>query len=80
MPGFNRKGPAGEGPMTGRKMGRCTNYGESLKKKTNKTSEEPDNDRPQDLPGRGIGNPRGGRGRGRGRGYGRGRMEDDRQV
>lgn len=25
MPGLNRKGPNGEGPMTGRKMGRCTN-------------------------------------------------------
>jgi len=23
MPGFNRKGPQGEGPMTGRRMGRC---------------------------------------------------------
>lgn len=31
MPGFNRKGPLGEGPMTGRKMGRCTNFGEKLK-------------------------------------------------
>jgi hypothetical protein len=24
MPGLNRKGPAGDGPMTGRKLGRCT--------------------------------------------------------
>lgn len=23
MPGMNRKGPLGDGPMTGRKMGRC---------------------------------------------------------
>lgn len=23
MPGFDRKGPEGEGPMTGRKLGRC---------------------------------------------------------
>jgi len=23
MPGFDRQGPNGEGPMTGRKMGRC---------------------------------------------------------
>lgn len=23
MPGLNRRGPNGEGPMTGRKMGRC---------------------------------------------------------
>lgn len=27
MPGFNQKGPMGEGPMTGRKMGKCTNFG-----------------------------------------------------
>lgn len=25
MPGFNRKGPQGDGPMTGRKRGRCIN-------------------------------------------------------
>ncbi len=24
MPNFDQRGPAGEGPMTGRKMGRCT--------------------------------------------------------
>lgn len=24
MPGFNRTGPAGAGPMTGRQLGRCT--------------------------------------------------------
>ncbi len=27
MPGFNQKGPTGQGPMTGRKMGKCTNFG-----------------------------------------------------
>ena len=27
MPGFNRKGPEGNGPMTGRAMGRCSNKG-----------------------------------------------------
>ncbi len=27
MPGYNQQGPTGNGPMTGRKMGRCTNYG-----------------------------------------------------
>ncbi len=32
MPGFNRKGPDGQGPMTGRRMGRCTSFGtQSLK-------------------------------------------------
>jgi hypothetical protein len=27
MPGFDQTGPSGQGPMTGRRMGRCTNYG-----------------------------------------------------
>jgi hypothetical protein len=27
MSGFNRKGPNGEGPMTGRRVGRCTDLG-----------------------------------------------------
>ena len=31
MPALNQRGPMGEGPMTGRKMGRCTNYGTALK-------------------------------------------------
>jgi len=32
MPGFNQTGPEGQGSMTGRRMGRCTNYGRNLKK------------------------------------------------
>ncbi len=31
MPGFNQAGPFGQGSMTGRKMGRCTNYGAKQK-------------------------------------------------
>ena len=27
MPGLDHKGPQGEGPMTGRKAGKCTNFG-----------------------------------------------------
>jgi len=27
MPGLNKRGQEGEGPMTGRKQGRCTNFG-----------------------------------------------------
>lgn len=27
MPGMNHKGPNGEGAMTGRRMGRCANFG-----------------------------------------------------
>lgn len=66
MPGFNQRGPAGQGPMTGRRMGRCTNYGANQKSQT--TEEETQN---QDF-GRGFGFGRRGRGRGRGtnRGFG----------
>ena len=66
MPGFNRKGPDGEGPMTGRKMGRCTNFGEALKA-TDTNNTEPEDDSGEGF-GRGLG-----RGRGRGPGIGRGR-------
>ena len=38
MPGFNQTGPKGQGSMTGRKMGRCTNYGASLKNKKTTSS------------------------------------------
>ncbi|MDD2963806.1 MAG: DUF5320 domain-containing protein [Bacteroidales bacterium] len=31
MPGFNRRGPAGQGPMSGRRMGRCTQFGNNEK-------------------------------------------------
>jgi len=33
MPGFNQTGPLGDGPMTGRRMGKCTNYGAKGKAK-----------------------------------------------
>lgn len=68
MPGFNQEGPTGQGPMTGRKMGRCTNYGAGRRNQTtpeNTTTEIPTNDF---TPGQGVG-----RGMGRGLGKGRGR-------
>jgi len=34
MSGLNHKGPMNNGPMTGRKMGKCTNFGEKLKVNT----------------------------------------------
>jgi len=62
MPGFNRKGPEGEGPMTGRKMGRCTNFGAALK-----------DSNCEDAAGKVSSDENGfGRGSGRGRGWGRG--------
>ena len=52
MPGFDRTGPEGLGPMTGRGMGRCTNYGTH-----NKDSEKADTEsRNQDQGERMIGN------------------------
>ena len=35
MPGLNQTGPMGQGPMTGRRMGRCTNYGANQGRKSN---------------------------------------------
>lgn len=31
MPGLNHKGPEGHGPLTGRRMGRCTRFGANEK-------------------------------------------------
>lgn len=68
MPGFNQKGPKGEGPMTGRKLGRCTNFGAGKKSSAEQTE--------QNTPMMGGGMGRGqrkGPGQGQGLGLGRGR-------
>ena len=66
MPGLNRKGPEGQGPMTGRKMGRCTNFGAAIKEKD--FNANPDI---VDMEGGGYGRrERNGGGAGRGKGYG----------
>ena len=60
MPGYDRSGPMGMGPMTGRRMGRCSRRNTA------------DADYGQDM-SMGMGMGRGmGRGPGRGRGLGRG--------
>lgn len=78
MPGFNQTGPMGQGPLTGRRMGRCTNYGAKVKNEEptsgdktqsylyneNQTEREAD-----DFPGRGFGFGRGRGFRGRGMGF-----------
>jgi len=77
MPGFNQKGTKGQGPMTGRRMGRCTNFGANQQKAeaANDATNEETTDRttetplPEDLSGRVMG-----LGRGRGMGIGRGGM------
>lgn len=71
MPGFNRKGPESEGPMTGRKMGRCTakdpdeNTSRSERGRLHRHRDDSEN-----AYGRGFG-----RGRGMGRAYGRNRND-----
>jgi hypothetical protein len=72
MPGFDRTGPEREGPMTGRRMGRCNPESPVNKGEENTTN----------LPGRGLAQRRGrgagrpenqrskGKGLARGRGFG----------
>lgn len=73
MPGFNKQGPMGQGPMTGRKMGRCTNFGAGRRNQpTDETEniETPTNQNiaRQNFAGKGYGQ---GFGRRCGRGMGR---------
>ncbi|MBE0637106.1 MAG: DUF5320 domain-containing protein [Bacteroidales bacterium] len=67
MPNLNQRGPMGEGPMTGRKMGRCTNFGAGLKGKKSDSSGNADDFAHDDVRGRGFGFGQGGRSRGLGR-------------
>lgn len=68
MPGFNRLGPLGEGPMTGRKMGRC-NPPNSEKSNAGLFTDSADSKKPEAIE-RGHGR---GRCMGRGHGWGMGR-------
>lgn len=70
MPGINQTGPMGQGSMTGRRMGSCTNFGANLKNQTAETRENANENMPENIQGRGFGF---GRGRG-GRGFGMGRQ------
>jgi hypothetical protein len=72
MPGFNQKGPAGQGPMTGRRMGRCTNYGAGAGKRSAPVAENPGETIPDNIPDNTSEQERG-FGQGRGHGFGRGR-------
>mgnify|MGYP003588717853 CR=1 FL=1 len=64
MPGFNQRGPMGDGTMTGRRMGRCTNFGTNAENQSESQSNSSSN---QNL-NRGIGCSCGvGKGMGRGR-------------
>ncbi|NLF44161.1 MAG: DUF5320 domain-containing protein [Bacteroidales bacterium] len=70
MPGFNQTGPIGKGPMTGRKMGRCTHFGNRNIQQT--TTPEATNDNPNNEPGFGWGRRMGFRRCQTGRGFGMG--------
>jgi hypothetical protein len=70
MPGLNQTGPMGQGPMTGRRMGRCANSRTNLKNQTAASKPNADENSPEDLQDRGFG---AGRGR-RQRGFGMGRQ------
>jgi hypothetical protein len=65
MPGLDKTGPMGQGPVTGRRLGRCTNYGAKFKNDVNEKGESQGNIPDDDFPGgSGFGRGRGGRGRG----------------
>jgi hypothetical protein len=69
MPRFDQKGPAGQGPMTGRRMGKCTNFGAIKTYQTEEKNQIAEN--LQENPHRGLGLGRGvGRRGSRGRGLG----------
>jgi hypothetical protein len=70
MPGFDRTGPRGEGPMTGRRQGYCAGEPQGF----DQAQGRPLFGRRDRRPRLGLGWRRGsGRGRGRGIGRGRGR-------
>jgi len=66
MPRLDKTGPEGQGPMTGRKMGKCTNFGGKGKAQEGATANDVENIHPGRGLGRGLGLKRGGRGRGLG--------------
>jgi hypothetical protein len=74
MPGFDKTGPQGQGPMTGRRMGRCSGRIKDTKETENTASGKEKTDSSESLPGRGMGRGRrGGAGKGKGQGQGQGR-------
>ena len=55
MPNMNGTGPQGQGPMTGRRMGRCANKGADTKKPADAASDNHNENTNENLPGRGPG-------------------------
>lgn len=71
MPGFDKTGPNGQGAMTGRRMGRCTNFGAGARNQAPEADINTNENSPNDFQPGNFGWGRGG-GRGFGRGCGRG--------
>ena len=74
MPGFDKTGPMGQGSLTGRRMGKCTNFGAGKSQQAANTVENSTEKKNNDVENIEYGL---GRGRGRrcwGRGNGMGRM------
>lgn len=73
MPGLNQKGPMGEGAMTGRRMGKCTNFRANAKKEEQLNVVQ-GSENQQNIPAfgekAGMGLGRGRRNMGRGFGHG----------
>jgi len=69
MPGYDQQGPLGKGPMTGRRMGKCANFGANLKNESFNSTEKPEVDLPENIQRRGLGLGRGRGSRGRGMGF-----------
>jgi len=69
MPGFNQKGPMGQGSMTGRRMGKCTGFGaQNQEQPTTVNKNEMTQGRGMGRRGRNGGNCEGRGANGRGRG------------
>ena len=77
MSGLNHKGPVGAGPMTGRKMGKCTHFGARQRNEEqaitakNSTNEQTQSE-VENISGGNVGRGQGAMGRGQ-RAMGRGR-------
>lgn len=67
MPGFNQRGPDGQGTMTGRIMGLCTTYGANPKNQNTTPSDKKIEGQSEKIPGKGFG-------------FGHGRGAKDRSI
>jgi|WetSurMetagenome_2_1015567.scaffolds.fasta_scaffold179087_1 hypothetical protein len=54
MPRLNQRGPGGQGPKTGRRIGRCNNYGANLKNQNETPGDNQTENKQEILHGRGF--------------------------